>query len=116
MVITGWTEPVGHVLYIKDQGLIFSINDQADEVNNRFILPYMVFFNCRQFCNGKTSPEFSLLFRCRYCCFQDDKTNFLSAHPEIVAHHALLKTQKQICILFRGFLIIFCSYFVIGKI
>ena len=32
------TEPVGRGSYIKDRGLIFSRNDQADEVNKKFII------------------------------------------------------------------------------
>ena len=37
-VLTVRTERVGRGPYIKDQGLIFSRNDQAGEVNKRFII------------------------------------------------------------------------------
>ena len=32
------TDPGGRGPYIKDPGLIFYLNDQADEVNKRFIM------------------------------------------------------------------------------
>ena len=38
VVLTVRKEPGGRCPYIKDPGLIFSSNDQADEVNNRFIV------------------------------------------------------------------------------
>ena len=37
-VLTVRNEPVGRGPYIKDRGLIFSSNDQAVDVNNRFII------------------------------------------------------------------------------
>ena len=37
-VLTVRTEPVRRGAYVKDRGLIFSRNDQAVEVNKRFII------------------------------------------------------------------------------
>ena len=37
-VLAVLTEPVGRGPYIKDRGLMFFRNDQADEVNKKFII------------------------------------------------------------------------------
>ena len=37
-MLTVQTKPGGQGPYIKDPGLIFSSNDQADQVNKRFII------------------------------------------------------------------------------
>ena len=56
-VLTVRTRPVGRGPYIKDGGLIFSRNDQADEVNKKFFI-----WHCRRkkFIEKSRNPDGSV--------------------------------------------------------